>query len=82
MEVYRAFLFEFLMSKNVPFFCWCFMPALTDTMPGLLKHPTAAYANDILLDECMTWGEPERVHVQKMEWLHAHQNVRTSGHRI
>jgi len=25
------------------FHYWCFVPALTDTMPGLLKHPTATY---------------------------------------
>jgi len=42
-----------------------------------------------ILVECRTlWGDPERVHVQNMEQLHAHghyQNVtehKTSGHSI
>jgi len=49
---------------------------------SLLFHPLY-----ILLVECRTlWGEPERVHVQNVEQLHAHdryQNVtehKTSGH--
>jgi len=33
----------------------------------------------VILDECMTlWGEPERVHMQNMDQVHAqdyHQNV-------
>jgi len=45
--------------------------------------------NKLSVVECRTfWGEPERVHVQNMEQLHAHdryQNVtehKTSGHSI
>ena len=45
--------------------------------------------HSLLLEECRTLrGEPERVHMQNMEQLHAHdryQNVaehKTSGHSI
>jgi len=43
------------------FLYWCFMPALTNTMPGLLKHPTAAYAQRVLKDHTGTGIHPRVV---------------------
>jgi len=38
MEVYRTFVFGvFDVQKMYQFLYWCFVPALTDTMPGCLN---------------------------------------------
>jgi len=73
-QFYQAF--PFASNK-----CWGGYEASTEPHVGM--------ANISILVECRTlWGEPERVHVQNMAQLHAHdryQNVtehKASGHSI